>query len=288
MPSPETVSCPLCGTDESVQVLQAGIRRMVRCRRCGVVYRNPRPAVAEMGRAFAEDTSETGEMERLDERRGHNFRRFLERWDGAPGRLLDIGCGDGWFLQLAQERGWEGVGTDLSSKAVRHARERLGVDARSGELRSFGFPDRSFRLVTLWNVLELVPDPVGFLEEIHRVLEPGGSLFIRTQNYLFHRLSFLLSGWLPRLHPHLASIFHLTSFAPASLCLLLRRTGFRPVRVANSPPTWGDPYRVVGGADHLMTAAKVGIHCLAQALYVVSGGRWVLGASLEAYARREG
>lgn len=284
----EEVPCPLCGNGEATRVLKAGTRRMVRCRQCGVVYRNPRPSVAELGQAFAEADFEGKEPGWLDQRRGRNFRRFLDRWQGSPGRLLDVGCGDGWFLQLARERGWEAVGIDLSREAVRQARERFGVDARCGELRSFGFPDGAFSLVTLWNVLELVPDPVGFLGEVRRVLEPGGTLFIRTQNYLFHRLSFLLTGWLPRGNPYLAFIFHLTSFTPRSLRLLLRRTGFVPVRVANNPPTWGDPYQAVGGAEPFLTAAKLGIHAVAQALYLVSAGRWILGPSLEAYARREG
>jgi hypothetical protein len=101
-------------------------------------------------------------------------------------------------------------------------------------------------------------------------------------------VSFLLTGWIPRRNPHLTFIFHLTSFSPASLRLVLGRAGFVPLKVANSPPTWGDPYAALGGAEHLMAAAKVGIHGLVQALYLLSGGRWILGASLEAYARREG
>lgn len=282
------VPCPVCGNGKADPVLRAGPRQMVRCGRCRLVYRSPRPSAEELSHAFAEDAAAAAATGRLDQRRGRNFRRFLDRWEGPPGRLLDIGCGDGWFLRLARERGWETVGTDLSSEAVRQARERLGVDARCGELRSFRFPDRSFKLATLWNVLELVPDPVGFLQEIHRVLEPGGTLFIRTQNYNFQRLSFLLTRWVPRQSPYLSFIFHLTSFAPAPLRLLLRRTGFLPVRVTNSPPTWGDPYQAVGGAEPLLTAAKVTIHGIVQALYAISGGRWILGPSLEAHARREG
>lgn len=282
----EGIPCPLCGSGAAAPVLQAGPRQMARCRQCGLVYRTPRPP----GRATdAGNGAGASEDEWLAERRGINFRRFLDGWTRPPGRLLDVGCGYGWFLQMAQARGWEVVGVDHSPEAVRHARERLGVDARCGELQAFRFPGGAFDLVTLWNVLEFVPDPLGSLREIHRVLAPGGVLFLRTQNYFFQRLAFLLTGPLRRPErPYRTFVFHLNSFSPAPLRLLLRRTGFVALRVRNSPPTWGDPYRAFGGADRLMTAVKLATHGLVQGLYFLSGGRWILGASLEAYARREG
>ena len=283
----ETVACPLCGTGEPARVLQAGPRAMARCRRCGLVYRSPRPPSAESATEVGE-WSRAAEDQWLAERRGVNFRRFLDGWVGPRGKLLDVGCGYGWFLQLAKAHGWEVVGIDRSPEAVQHARERLAVDARCGELYTPRFPGGAFDLVTLWNVLEFVPDPLGFLREIHRVLAPGGTLFIRTQNYFFQRLSFLLTGWLRRAdRPYRTFVFHANSFSPAPLRLLLRRTGFAALRVSNSPPTLGDPYRAFGGADRLLTGVKLGVHGLVQGLYFVSGRRWILGPSLEAYALRE-
>jgi len=223
----------------------------------------------------------------LGERRARNFRRFLDSWAGPPGRLLDVGCGYGWFLHMATERGWDTVGVDVSPAAIRYATERFGVTALAGDLKGCRFADHAFTLVTLWDVLDFVPDPVGLLQEIHRVLEPGGRLFIRAPNFLFQRLSYLLTGWAAR-RPNLTFVFHLTSFTPASLRVLLDRTRFVPLRIANSPPTQGDPYRAFGGAEPLIGALKIGVYGLAQGLYLLSGGRWVLGSSLEAHARRDG
>ena len=284
----ETVACPLCGARESAHLFRASGRAMTRCRECGLVYRNPRPSVDESTPDDAGDPREAEEDRWLAERRGVNFRRFLDAWTGPPGRLLDVGCGYGWFLEMAAKRGWEGVGVDRSPRAVRHARDRLHLDARCGDTQTIGFPDGAFSLVTLWNVLEFVPDPVGLLREVHRVLEPGGTLFLRTQNYFFQRLAFLLTGPFLSELPYRTFVFHLNSFSPAPLRLLLRRSGFAELKMTNSRPTWGDPYRAFGAADRLVTAAKLGIHGLTQGLYFLSGRRWILGPSLEAYARREG
>ena len=279
--------CPLCGNGRSARALWLGPSEMLRCRRCGLVFRHPHPADAGVVPGPSEVGRETAEGEWLGERRALNFRRFLDRWAGPPGRLLDVGCGHGRFLSMARGRGWEITGIDVSPGAVRYARERFGVPALCGDLKGCRFPDQAFTLVTLWDVLDFVPDPVGLLREIHRVLEPDGRLFIRVPNYLFQRLAYLLTGWAGR-RPNLAFVFHVTSFAPAPLRLLLRETGFVPLRIGNSPPTWGDPYRAFGGAERLIHALKMGVYGLVQGLYFVSGGRWVLGPSLEVHARPEG
>ncbi len=279
--------CPLCGNGESTPARWAGPGQMVRCRQCGLVYRQPRPGESDLTPSLDEDEPATVEEEWLGERRSQNFRRFLDEGAGPPGRLLDVGCGHGRFLRLAEEGGWDATGLDVSPAAVRYARERFGVRALCGDLKGFRFPDHAFTLVTLWDVLDFVPDPVGLLQEIHRVLEPGGRLFIRVPNYLFQRTSFLLVGWAGRT-PNLISVFHLTSFAPAPLRRLLRSTGFVLLKIANGRPTRGDPYRAFGGAEGLIGALKMAVYGFVQGLYFVSGGRWVLGPSLEVHARREG
>ena len=206
-----------------------------------------------------------------------------------------MGCGYGFFLKLAQEAGWQATGVDVNPRAVAYARDRLQVRALSGDLREFDFGDGSFELVTLWNVLECVPDPLDLMREIRRVLKVGGRVFIRTQNAHWHFLSFRLTrvakmvGWgaLLERHPYLTFIFNLNSFSRSTLSLLIERAGFAPLGVKNSPPIPGDPYLGVGPARELLfREAKLAIHGLAQSVSAVSGGRWLLGPSLEAWGWR--
>lgn len=268
---------------------------MVRCHGCSLVYRNPRQKASDIREAYAGNQTSLELEERVGNRRRHQFGRFLDSLPERPGRLLDIGCGYGFFLKMAHERGWEAVGVDLDPKGIAHAKERLQVNAVLGDLREVHFPDGSFDLVTLWNVVECVPDPLDLLLEIHRVLKNDGRVFIRTPNAVWQYLSFRLAKFLRRLgwgkvfdeRPFATFVFHMTSFSRSTLRSLNEHAGFVPLSIKNSKPTQGDPYLGLGSkGELLLTLIKLTAHGLAQSAYLISGGRWLIGPSLEAWGRR--
>ncbi len=125
----EAIRCPLCGGDESYRPFEWRTGRMVRCRQCSLLYRNPRPTASDARGAYAAKRNSLEWEGRVGDRRSHQFRRFLDDFPGRPGRLLDIGCGYGFFLKIAEEKGWEAVGVDLDPKGVAYAKERLRVNA---------------------------------------------------------------------------------------------------------------------------------------------------------------
>ena len=293
--SMEKVPCPLCGDEADRPVLQWRTRRMVRCLGCDLLYRNPQPTASEVCTSYSAERTSLEWEERVAARRSHQFRRFFDRLPGPPGRLLDIGCGYGLFLKIAHECGWDAVGVDLDPKGIAYAKERLQVDAFLGDPGDVDFPDGSFDLVTLWNVVECVPDPVELLRQARRVLKGGGTVFIRTQNEVWQRFSFRLTSLLPRLGwksvfeklPFATFVFHMSSFSRSTLRRLIEQAGFEPLSIRNSEPTQGDPYLGLGAAgERMITVVKRGVHGLAQTAYLVSGGRWVIGPSLDAWARR--
>lgn len=287
--------CPVCGHNQTLPLRATLPDPMVRCRGCGLLYRQPLPPEERVASAPADERARLELEEHVGARRSWHFRRFL-RGAGSPGRLLDVGCGYGFFLRLAGEAGWEAIGVDVDPVAVAYARNRLGVDARSGDLRELGLPKGSFDLATLWNALDFAPDPLELLREVHRVLKDGSQLFIRTPNATWQLLIARAGGLVRRLGwggaivaPGAAFIFHETSFSRSTLRRLLKRAGFVALNIRNSPPVKGDPYLGTGrGGEVLITLAKGAVHGLSQCLSFLSAGRWLVGPSLEAYARREG
>lgn len=142
-----------------------------------------------------------------------------------PRRIIDLGCGTGWFLDEARELGWSTSGIEVSPYASAEA-VRRGLEVRSEPLEEIELPAGAFDVVTLWDVIEHVRDPVGVLDRVARGLLPGGVLALSTGDVL--SLCARLSGarW------HLFNLpEHLFFFSVRSLTRLLERAGCRVVRI---------------------------------------------------------
>ena len=266
-------------------------RLLVECDGCGLLYeRTPAPA-AVSGAELSED--ERDREERVARHRTPHFARLLEAL-GRPGRLLDVGTGVGELLRLAREAGWQAVGVDVDPAVVAYARQR-GLDVRLGELAGLGLPAASFDVVTLWNALDFVADPVGELGECRRLLAPHGRLFVRVPNAPVQRTAMRLarpaaslrSGGQRAGRPPAVGVLHRFNFGPRTLRIALERAGFEHIEVQNSAPVGGDPYLGLGslGAQVLQLGKRTVAGAAALAA-LGTGGRWLLGPSIEAWARR--
>jgi SAM-dependent methyltransferase len=284
------MTCPVCG---SVAVRAARVpteSALVRCAACRLLFRPgaladpPRPSLSETERQLEE---------RVAARRARHFERVL-RAAGAPGRLLDVGAGVGALVRLAGERGWQAVGLDVDPAVVDYARAG-GLDVRLGELGKLALPAGSFDLVTLCNVVDFVVDPVAILAECRRALVPGGRIFLRTPNVPWQlqgaRVTRVLAGLgLRRLlggRARWLAIFHRSNFGAHSLRIALARAGFEDIALTNSVPTPGDPYLGLGRAGELaLRCGKRAVFAAVETVARASGGRWLLGPSIEAWARK--
>jgi SAM-dependent methyltransferase len=166
--------------------------------------------------------------------RGGIVDRDIRHLQAVPeGRLLDVGCGSGAFLTQMAALGWRAEGVDPDPAAVAAAR-RTGVEARLGTLADLELNEEAFDAITLSHVIEHLHDPAEDLRRLHRLLRPGGQLWIGTPN--LEALSFRRFGchWRGLEPPR-----HLVLFRRASLERILRRTGFEPLPPpAPSPRAW--------------------------------------------------
>jgi 2-polyprenyl-3-methyl-5-hydroxy-6-metoxy-1,4-benzoquinol methylase len=114
-------------------------------------------------------------------REQRKFARML-LGDFPPGRLLDVGCGDGQFLHQMAKDGWRGTGIDFDGAAIESGRQKYGLNLSVGDFQTADFETDGFDAVTMSHVIEHVPDPVACLEKCRRVLRPGGRLVVSTPN----------------------------------------------------------------------------------------------------------
>jgi SAM-dependent methyltransferase len=150
------------------------------------------------------------------------------------GRMLDVGCGDGSIVKLAQDLGWHAEGVDVDPEAVKKAR-RKGLTVRQGKIERQGYPADSFDLVLMNHVIEHVHDPLGTLTEIRRVLRPGGVAVVTTPNagsWGHRRFGRYWRGLEPPRHLHifnghnLCALTKSAGLAGASISSTLRITGY--------------------------------------------------------------
>lgn len=283
--------CPLCDGTELTPVLYPPL---VRCASCGLVFRNL-PCLQERVRAGFDDIYRQPESEQqIQERRRALYREFQVRHRPAPGRnrLLDVGCGTGEFLLLARAEGWDVAGIEIAKAGV-EATRRAGLTVHLGSLTTVDLPESSFDLITFWNVLDFVPDPVEQARAAHRVLAPRGLLVARVVNLAPHAALYRVSrlfGWWPGLVSALSKqyFFSPVSFSPRTLRQTLERAGFEKIEVVNSLPTRGDPYRTLPrGGDRVLQAVKRCVFWLTWLIAACSGGRVLVGPSLLATAVKE-
>ena len=137
--------------------------------------------------------------------------------------MLDVGCHLGMFLEVARERGWDVTGVEPSRWSVEQARD-AGLDVRHGTLETVHFPDESFDVVTMWDVVEHLPDPLAELKRMHRILRPDGLLALSTMNVdaLFPRLAGRRWPWYMQMH--------LVYFSRRTLHNMLTKAGYRVCR----------------------------------------------------------
>jgi len=143
------------------------------------------------------------------------------------GRLLDVGCGNGELLSLAQKMGWKAEGIDFDATAVDAARRR-GLTVHLGDLREGTFADHAFDLVMSSHVLEHVPDPVALLRQCRRLLRPGGTVLAVTPNAESWGHAVFGRNWRGLEAPR-----HLHIFSPGSLGRAARSAGFQLVTIAS-------------------------------------------------------
>ena len=286
--------CLLCEARRARPVWTEAGYRYVRCSACTVTFSDvDAETYAEAGRNVWHDAElATQTVAFYGSARQLVHERFMSRFPATGNRrLLDVGCGLGYFVKRALDAGWDAYGCDVSESWVAHARSLVGSRRiGAGALRNDTFGG-GFDLITTWDVLEHVHDPVPFLETIAALLAPGGRVFIRTPNLSWVYPTYTARRRLLGSEVELGPLNHVVYYSAATLTRALRRAGLEPEHWPVLPPpqvTLGnrDGSRAVETAT--VTQVKNAHAAAAEVLARVSRGRAVVGSDLDVVASRSG
>jgi len=233
----ETCACGLCGSSEAELILTKGQFNIVRCTRCNLIRTNPRMSGKYlMDAVYQTDASHIDRFQRFYlHSRKTNYRRWLTHLEPFRkiNRLLDVGCGPGYFLEEASTLGWEPIGIEPSAAQVGFgAKQGLSVIwGRAEEIQSL--VEGEFDVVTFWDVFEHLADPLTVALAVHSVLRPGGVVFMRLPDASILSIkSSLHVHERPPYSVYIKYIFpwypdrHLYHYSPETLSNLMTRAGF--------------------------------------------------------------
>lgn len=246
MPSVVLTHCPLCGSSELKKMFDCEDHFSSRelfpvydCRQCGFRFTNHFPPEECIGNYYdtpnyiSHSDSEKGITNKLYhlfrkmmlQRKVHLVKRFTNRVDA---RLLDIGCGTGYFLHAARKAGFRVSGIEKNDKAREKAASLFHLDLQD-DLDRFA-PEHLFDVITLWHVLEHLEKLNESIAKIRKMLKPEGALVIALPNHLSSDAGVYGKYWAAYDVPR-----HLWHFSPDTVEQLIQKHGMRVVKRYRMP-----------------------------------------------------
>jgi ubiquinone/menaquinone biosynthesis C-methylase UbiE len=269
----EVVSCCNICRSSRIEAIDSEFN-LCRCDSCGFVFDSPRPTFAAVG-AFYSQAGKYDTWLHEEESRDALWKRRLKKVlrHGAHGRLLDVGAGIGQFLHHAQPMFTEATGTEVSRSAIAIAKQKYGLELFPGQVQDLDLPTGYFDTITLFHVLEHVPDPAVLIDRCHALLKPHGTLIVAVPNDILawsskvkklgKQLGFrAFQKFSPQLGISRAGTsreIHLSHFTSSALRRLLEGCGLGNVDESL------DPYFVSSGVRLVLNHAYYALHWLLQA-----------------------
>jgi SAM-dependent methyltransferase len=246
----QPISCNFCGSSDATNMVilkdirlnLAGIWNLVRCNQCGLFYLNPSPTWDELISHYSPSyhcftsaiEDNPSKFTRWAQQVGLSRRCRSVIRHKRSGHLLDVGCATGNFLnEMRRYKDWQVTGLEPVASAARFARQRFNLNVFIGTLTEAAFPETSFDIVTLWDVLEHSADPKAYLLEIFRILKPEGWIVLKLPDPTSWEARLFGSAWVGFEAPQ-----HLYGFPAPVLERELNEIGFRRIEI-----TWmGNDY----------------------------------------------
>ncbi|HYF03359.1 MAG TPA: methyltransferase domain-containing protein [Patescibacteria group bacterium] len=223
----ERIACPYCQSQHAEPYRMSA--DIVRCLNCLTVYLRTRLTTKAMEKLYQEYANGESHMllpQTMEEVKTTSLRReyFIQEildFTDPRGKLLDVGCGWGAFLDSARDKGFQPLGIELTPKCVDFANMQLGIPVSNRQLLDVPFMENSIAVVTMNHVLDHLPEPKEALDKIFAILEPGGMLCGIVPNIESLASQVQKDNWY-----WLDSNFHYVHYSPATLRSALEKAGF--------------------------------------------------------------
>ena len=179
----EAVNCNSCGSDSLSKLWQKDNFIYCQCQKCNLNFISPRLTQDEIKKIYEEgfDSKNLHKPPPYDYSLYSLFFKTINKYR-QNNRLLDVGCFRGDLLYGAKQKHWDVYGVEISQKAAEIGKKQYEIDIFIGSLEA-NFESDFFDAVSMFDVIEHLPDPKSYIKEIFRILRPGGILYLDTPNF---------------------------------------------------------------------------------------------------------
>ena len=291
--SSDKLHCNLCGVSDVKILFRSGeypdgqMGNIFQCRGCGLIYRDPHPRIEVLLRPQSQIKKRSDNPDKLSQGRISLFNNHIKSISHFRyyNRILDVGSGEGYFLNLCSLNGWGVWGVEIVPELVEFTKKEYGIAVFSGTLEDAKYPDNYFDVVVFLNVLEHLLNPYSALSEAYRILRPGGGILLRFPNATFHipcRWGFtkIYSFW-KGIRRFNQSVIHLFAFNHSTIQSYLTKVGFCNLKFENTSVACSSAIAQGNGIKRTLIHIAEGV---VEFIKVISLGRFFIGPSLSLIA----
>ena len=239
--------CPVCGSRSWTKRYRIGSWDIEECNGCGFADIDPMPVRESRPECYSEEKVVERNVKQKDalQKISRSLKRLFSRLAGrdksgifygklcrslAPGsKILDIGCGDGSFISKASGT-FISTGIEISDYLASIAKSRPGVKVVSGNFLNTDFANERYDGITMISLLEHLDDPLAAVKKCFELLNDQGVLLLKTVNYGCLNRLIKREGWTGFRPPD-----HVVYLKPYNLELLLKRIGFKKIKISARP-----------------------------------------------------
>ena len=231
MEKPNSEICSICKQQDISLLYVKDDYRIVRCNTCNVQLRVPQPSHEELRKIYANyyhpwkvenDVAEIIQLSKTKtfERRLHEIQNYVRR-----GKILDVGCAAGYFLESAKNEGFEPYGVELSESFFKETHHKLGDSIYRGTIEDIPCENNFFDVITMFDLLEHVKDPISTLRRCRKILMPNGIIAAVLPNTSSLTAKLMRKNWMHYKKEHL---FY---FSKKTISALLKQESFDVIKV---------------------------------------------------------
>ncbi len=283
MTSSEKHFCPVCNSTHNSKRPHHKSQYIV-CQNCSLSWRFP-PATLDDTIDFYQTTNPTDAINNSKKDLHLSLLREAENKLCKPGSVLDVGCGGGHFLEVAKKRGWEVTGIEPVESLVELAKEN-GLNVLAGTIDTNSKNLGKYDLITYWDVMIMVEDPIKEMKTSLKHLDRGGLIYWRVRHHMMMKIVDCIWTYGARfLGIKNPTVYHPYNYEPKTVKVVARRLDLNS-DVTGGKLTTGDPYSV-GASGKYITPLKQAVQKISTCLERISNKRLIISPTIDAWFYRK-